>query len=327
VPRIYERIYNKVQDQLKTKPPIAQKLFQAAVDVGWKHFEYQQNRAKWSPSLLAHPLLNHLIGNKIQQKLGRRLRIAICGGAPLSETIAQTFIGLGVPIYQGYGLTETSPVVSVNTAEKNLPKSIGRPLQDVEVRFSDAGELLVRSPGVMQGYWKDEKATKATIDNDGWLHTGDLGRQDENGFILITGRLKEIIVLANGEKVPPADMEMAIAMDPYIEHILVIGEGKPYMTGLVVLSDNAWDELAEEAHLENHSRDKLQTNTIFLRTVLQHVRRRLLKFPSYAQIVKIALTRELWTVENGLTTPTLKPKRSKIIQRYQSEIDQLYRGH
>lgn len=327
VPRIYERIYNKVQAQLKSKPPFAQQLFQTAVDIGWQNFEYQQQRGEWKPVLLAQPILNHLIGSKIQQKLGGRLRIAICGGAPLSETIAKTFIGLGIPIFQGYGLTETSPVVSVNTADNNLPKSIGQPLQDVDIKFSKTGELMVKSPGVMQGYWRNNKATKTTIDNDGWLHTGDLGKQDAKGFIHITGRLKEIIVMANGEKVPPADMEMAIAMDPCIEHVLVVGEGKPYMTGLVVLNESAWDDLAEEAHLENHSVDKLQTNTVFLHTVLDHVQRKLLKFPSYAQIINIALTPDPWTVENGLTTPTLKPKRSKILQRYQSEINLLYQGH
>lgn len=327
VPRIYERIYNKVHEQLKTKPDFARKLFLAAVDIGWLYFENKQNRSSWKPRLLAQPILKRLVANKIQHKLGGRLRIAICGGAPLSETIAKTFIGLGIPLFQGYGLTETSPVISVNTANKNLPKSIGLPLQDVEVKFSESNELLVKSPGVMQGYWKNKDATQQTIDADGWLHTGDLGLQDSDGFLHITGRLKDIIVLATGEKIPPADMEMAISMDPYIEHVLVIGEGRPYLTALVVLTQAAWHDLAEQAHLDSHSIDSLQNNSVFIQTVLQHVQQQVHQFPSYANILAVAITSDPWTVDNNLVTPTLKPKRSKILDRYQTEIEALYHGH
>ncbi len=327
VPRIYERVYNRVQDQLKEKSTIARKLFNAAVNIGWLNFEHQQKRADWQAGLLLYPLLNHLLGKKIQDKLGGQLRIAICGGAPLSELVAKTFIALGIPIFQGYGLTETSPVVSVNTMEQNLPRSIGLPLRDVEVQFSDEGELLVKSPGVMQGYWQNEQATKDTIDKDGWLHTGDLGKQDDQSFIHITGRLKDIIVLSTGEKIPPADMEMAINADPDIEHALVIGEGKPFLSSIVVLAEQAWPKLAEQAGLLTADPQELKSNPEIIDLVLQKLGDCLTGFPSYAEILAVTLTLELWTVENDLATPTLKARRPHIIERYQAEIEQMYQGH
>lgn len=327
VPRIYERIYNRVQDQLKAKSPFARKLFNRAIEIGWNNFEYRQNRQKWQPSLLLHPILNHLIGKKIQDRVGGKLRVAICGGAPLSENIAKTFIALGLPILQGYGLTETSPVIGVNKIEKNLPRSIGQLLQDVTVKFNDNGELLVKSPGVMLGYWDNPEATADTIDSDGWLHTGDLAMQDEQGFIHITGRLKDIIVLANGEKVPPADMEMAIACDPLIEHVLVIGEGRPFLSALVVLTDDAWSELAGEAKLSSSDPEKLKSEPDIEQLLLDRIQAQLHDFPSYTQITRIVITLQTWTVENGLSTPTLKAKRQQILSKYTHQINILYEGH
>ncbi len=327
VPRIYERIYNRIQDQLKSKSRFAQKLFDYAVCVGWLHFEYQQKRHQWHPALLLYPLLNRLIGKKIQDKVGGKLRIAICGGAPLSEHIAKTFIALGLPILQGYGLTETSPVIGVNKLDSNLPKSIGLPLQDVIVKFSDAGELQVKSPGVMLSYWNNLEATAETIDAEGWLHTGDLGMQDSHGYIHITGRLKDIIVLANGEKIPPADMEMAISGDPFIEHALIIGEGRAFLSALIVLTDEAWSELAKDAKLASSDPQTLKSHPYIEQLLLARIQKQLHEFPSYAQIIRLVISLQPWTVENGLSTPTLKAKRQQIITQYSHQIDTIYEGH
>jgi len=327
VPRIYERIYNRVQDQLKSKSRFAQMLFQCAVHIGWLNFEYQQKRIGWKPSLLLYPLLNHLIGKKIQNRVGGRLRVAICGGAPLAEHIAKTFIALGLPILQGYGLTETSPVIGVNKAEKNLPRSIGLPLQDVNIQFSNAGELQVKSPGVMLGYWDNPEATADTIDENGWLHTGDLGMQDNNGYIHITGRLKDIIVLANGEKVPPADMEMALTGDPFIEHALIIGEGRAFLSALIVLTDEAWVELSKQAKLATNDPQTLKSHPYVEQLLLGRIQKQLHDFPSYAQVIRLVISLHPWTVENGLSTPTLKAKRQQILAQYSHQIDTLYEGH
>ncbi|MBI5041420.1 MAG: long-chain fatty acid--CoA ligase, partial [Gammaproteobacteria bacterium] len=240
VPRIFERVYNKIQAGLAEKSPLARTLFTAAVNVGWQRFERRQGRAPRSLGMLAWPLLNTLVAAKVMAKLGGRLRFAVCGGAPLSPTVARFFIGLGLPLVQGYGLTETSPVIAANTLEDNQPASVGTPLADVTVRVGEENELLTRGPGVMLGYWNNPDATAAMIDSDGWLHTGDQVRIDEHGHIFITGRLKEILVLANGEKVPPADMEMAIQMDPWFEQVMVIGDDRPYLSALIVFNAERW---------------------------------------------------------------------------------------
>lgn len=325
VPRIYERIYNRLQEQLSLKSTLQQKLFRLAVASGWQSFEYHQHRQGWHPRLLLHGVLDKLVGHKIRQRVGGRLRVAICGGAPLPEHVARTFIALGFPILQGYGLTETSPVLSVNQAAHNLPRSVGLLLHDVEARINEQNELLVKSPGVMLGYWHNQQATAATIDENGWLHTGDLGRLDDQGFLHITGRLKDIIVLANGEKVSPADMETAIAADKMIDQVLVIGDGKPFLTALLVLSDEAWVQLAKLTGLSEQA--ALSEAPVVEQHLLGRIQQQLHQFPSYAQIIRVAISRQPWTIENGLTTPTLKTKRQQIMTLFARDIDKLYEGH
>ncbi len=313
VPRIYERVYNRIQESL-TKP-IARKLFNAAVNVGWARFEKSQGRGGWKPGMCLWPLLNTLVAGKIMAKLGGRLRIAICGGAPLPSTVGRTFVGLGLNLLQGYGMTESSPVISVNTFENNDPASVGPAMPDVEVKIGDKDELLARSPGVMLGYWKNEEATANTVDADGWLHTGDKAKL-EGGRVYITGRLKDIIVLANGEKVPPSDMEDAILSDPLFEQVMVLGEGQPFLSALLVLNET----VAQNEGLST------SPNTDELRhKILPRVSKTLAEFPGYAQVRRVAVVEEGWTVENGLLTPTLKLKRSPIMKRHQDKIEEIYK--
>jgi long-chain acyl-CoA synthetase len=325
VPRIYERIYNRIHEQLSGKSAVAQTLFNTAVDIGWAQFEHQQGRQSWSPKLLLHGLLDKLVGHKIRQRVGGRLRIAICGGAPLPEHVAKTFIALGFPIQQGYGLTETSPVISVNTVKQNLPRSVGQLLKDVIVDVTEQSELIVKSPGLMLGYWRNQEATATTIDADGWLHTGDLARLDEHGFLHITGRLKDIIVLANGEKVSPVDMETAIAADKLIDQALVVGDGRPFLSALLVLSDEAWLQLATLTGLKEPA--ELSSAPAVEQHLLGRIQQQLHQFPSYAQVIRIAISQQPWTIENGLSTPTLKAKRQQIMTLFAKDIDRLYEGH
>ncbi|MCP4993982.1 MAG: long-chain fatty acid--CoA ligase, partial [Gammaproteobacteria bacterium] len=214
--------------------------------------------APWRPQQLLWPLLNRLVAATIKAKLGGRLRPAVSSGAPLSPEIAEVFIGLGIPILQGYGLTETSPNISVNPMEDNIPASVGVPLRNVEVCIGENAELLVKSPGVMLGYWNNHAATARMIDSDGWLHTGDQARIDQNNHIYITGRIKDILVLSNGEKVPPSDMELAITLDPIFEQAVVIGEGRPYLSALVVLNGDLWPGLTQELGLDPMAPASLQ---------------------------------------------------------------------
>lgn len=317
VPRIFERVYAGIQEKLQRDSAITRFLFNGAVTAGWRHFEHDQGRAPWSPILLLQPLLDRLVGHNVRARLGGRLRIAVSGGAPLAPEIARIFLSLGVPILQGYGLTETSPIIAANTNEDNIPASAGIPLPDIEIQVSEAGELMVRAPSVMLGYWNDPKATAEILDASGWLRTGDKV-EIKQGHIFITGRLKEIIVLANGEKVPPADMEMCIATDSLFDQVLVLGERKPYLSALVVL--NA--EVAETTGI-----DPMNIGEADEQRLLERINNRLDNFPGYAKVVRIAVSKQPWSVENGFLTPTLKLKRGAIIKHHESELERLYAGH
>ena len=325
VPRIFERIYTKMRSQLDEKPAVARQLFEMAVEIGWQRFEHAQGRGPWRAPFLMWPLLNALVARKLLDKLGGHLRVTICGGAPLPPSIAKVFLGLGVPLIQGYGLTETSPVVSTNTLGNNDPAGVGAPLPDVEVRTGANGELQVRSPGVTPGYWQKPEATAGLVDKEGWLHTGDLARL-ERGHIYITGRLKEIIVLANGEKVPPADMEAAIMRDPLFEQVLVLGEGRPYLCVIAVLNLEKWTTSAREINVDSNDARALSDKKVE-QWALKRIAEQLRGFPGYGQVRRVSVSLSPWTVENGLLTPTLKLRRAAILKRHADDIARLYQGH
>ncbi len=322
VPRIFERVHGKIMIRLEAGSAIKRYLFQKSVEVGWRQFQIQQGRARWRPLQVFAPMLDRLVGHKIRAGLGGRLRVGIVGGAAMPEEIAKVFLALGLPLLQGYGLTETSPVISVNTPEHNDPETVGALLCDVEVKNDPrSGELLVKSPGVMHGYWNREAATAKVIDSQGWLKTGDIA-QYEHGYLRITGRVKDIIVLANGEKIAPGDVEAAVAHDPLIEQVLVIGEGRPFLSALLVLS--------EEDKARYLVRNKLSSemgHSLFQAELKSRIRKRTRRFPGYARVREFAVVDEEWNIENELLTPTLKVRRVRVLERYAEVIESLYEGH
>ncbi|WP_018864938.1 long-chain fatty acid--CoA ligase [Thioalkalivibrio sp. ARh3] len=325
VPRIYERVHGRIQAGLKQKSGLGRALFKATVNIGWKRFEHQQGRGGWSPGFLLWPLLERIVARKVLDRLGGELRFAVCGGAPLPPPIAQFFIGLGLPVLHGYGMTEASPVVTVNTPDNNLPASIGKPLPGVEVKIGEMDELLTRSPCVMLGYWKNEEATRETIDEDGWLHSGDQARIDDSGHVFITGRIKDILVLTNGEKVPPADMEMAIALDALFDQVMIVGDNRSFLTALVVPEPEAWASFARDHDLDAEAEGRLPRKAE--RALLQRIQYQLRDFPGYAKIRHVHVTHEAWSVENGMLTPTMKLKRPVIVEDYSEAIEAMYAGH
>jgi long-chain acyl-CoA synthetase len=323
VPRIYERVHTRILDGLQKKGAAARLLFRLAVAVGWRRFERSQGRAMWTPEQLLWPLLDSLVAGNVTEKLGGNLKLAISGGAALCPEIARVFIGLGVPIFQGYGLTEASPVVTVNRPDSNVPASIGQALPGVEVRIAENDELLTRSRCVMRGYWKNEEATRAMIDAEGWLHTGDQARVDAEGHYTIIGRIKDIIVLNNGEKVPPSDMESAILLDPLFEQVMVVGEGRPFLAALVVLNEDHWRSFAAHLHVDPTHPGTLRDPKV-IKAVIRHIAHQLKHFPGYAQIRRLHLELKPWTVDEGLLTPTLKVRRGQVLDRYRTVADGLY---
>jgi long-chain acyl-CoA synthetase len=326
VPRIYERIWDAIRAKLDEGPRFRKMLFLLAVETGYARFEHAQGRAPWRPSFLLWPLLDALVAGKVLARLGGRMRAALSGGAALSPAISRVFIGLGLPVLQGYGMTETSPVACANRPDDNLPASIGHPIPGVEVRLGDSGALLIKGPNVMLGYWNNEVATRQMIQPDGWLNSGDTARIDAQGHVFITGRLKEIIVLSNGEKIPPLDVEAAIARDPLFDQVMLLGEGKPYLSLMAVLAADPWKKLAAEHGLEagaDHNVQSKEAEAI----VLKRVAAQLKDFPGYAQVRRATLMLEPWTIDNGLLTPTMKLRRAKVMEKFNAEIDRMYAGH
>ena len=324
VPRIFEKVFARIHGQMSKQSGLKRALFRMTTAIGWHRFQRQQKRASWHPRLLAWPLMKKLVAEKVTAKLGGRLRMAVSGGAALSLPVAKTFIGLGVPILQGYGLTETSPVISVNLLDDNEPDSVGIPLNGVEARIGKNDELLVKTPGMMKGYWNNHAATAEIIDSDGWLHTGDQARI-ENGHIYITGRIKDILVLSNGEKVPPMDMELAICLSPAIDQALVIGEGQSFLAAMLVLNPDEWTGLAEKYGLDANDEASLADEKLKA-GLIREISRNLKDFPGYAKIRRVIPSLEPWSIDNGLLTPTLKVKRPRVLERFSAEIAALYSG-
>src|SRR5688572_3577295 len=323
VPRIYERVYGRIRDALDAGSPAKKKLFRLTVEIGYARFEHAQGRAPWKPSFLLWPLLNALVAKKIRARLGGRVRAAISGGAALPPEISRVFIGLGITVLQGYGLTESSPVAAANRPHDNLPASIGTALPGVQLRIGEGGALMIKGPNVMMGYWNNAEATRAVLGPDGWLNSGDIARIDERGHVFITGRLKEIIVLSNGEKVPPSDIESAILRDPLFEQVMLVGEGKPFLTVMTVLAAEPWKKLGAEQGLGAAAVNSKQVEE----TLRARVAAQMKEFPGYAQVRRVTATLDPWTVENGMLTPTMKLKRAKVVEKHGAEIDKMYAGH
>lgn len=326
VPRIYERVYAAIHAKLEEGSPLKRKLFKLAVEVGWARFLREQSRGSWKLSFLLWPVLNHLVARKVLVKLGGRMRAAISGGAALSPEVSRLFVGLGLPVVQGYGLTETSPVISASPLHNNFPASAGQPIRNVQARIGQQNALLVKGPNVMMGYWNNPEATSAMIDAEGWLNTGDTARISETGHIYITGRLKEIVVLSNGEKVPPTDMELAIMRDHLFEQVMVYGEARPYLVALAVMNPENWKQFAAQLGLAADKPESLRDKRL-QEQALQRIAAQIHEFPGYAQIHRVLLLTEPWAIENGMLTPTLKLKRPQVVARFDTEIKAMYEGH
>ncbi len=326
VPRIFERVHNKIHNGLKKGKPIKQKLFKLAVQVGWAKFEYQQGIRGWQPLLLLAGVLDKLVGATVRERLGGEMKYVVIGGAPLSLDVAKTFISLGVPLLQGFGLTESSPVVSVNTLEACRPDSIGLPLRGVNVKLEENDELWIQGDNVMMGYWNNPEATANVVvdaEDGRWLRSGDRASIDDEGFIRIIGRIKDILVLANGEKVPPTDVESAIMQNPLFEQVMVLGEAKSFLSALVVLDKELFNELCQERGWDEADRSSAKLNAELVKQITAQMD----KFPGYARIRKVHVCPTEWTVESGLITPTLKIKRAELLAYFADEVDRLYSGH
>lgn len=314
VPRLYEKMYDRIQRQLVG---IKQTLFSLALPLGSAQFE---GELQWWQRPF-YTLADRLLFKKIRNRTGTRLRFFVSGGAPLNVDIARFFGAMGFTILEGYGLTETSPVIACNRPNANRLGTVGKALASLDIRLASDGELLVKGGSITQGYWKNTTATQEVFDTDGYFHTGDIAQIDPDGYIKIVDRKKDIIVLSNGKNVAPQWIEAQLNSHPIITQSMVIGDQHSYLVALIVPDYNRLNEPAIRAVLNPNHTTPIHEQVF---KVVQLINQRLARFQ---QIKQIAILPTEWSVESGELTPSLKLRRNVISKQYESIIHQLYKEH
>jgi len=325
VPRVLEKIYAKVIDNVQASSSLKRKIFFWAVKVGKKYGRKKILNQPISKLLqFKRNLANKLVFSKVYAKTGGRVRFFLCGGAPLSKDIGEFFYAIGLTIIEGYGLTETSPVITANTFENLKFGTVGKPIPGVDVRIDEAGEILTKGPHVMNGYYKKEAASREVFEG-GWFHTGDIGHFDEEGFLVITDRKKDIIVTSGGKNVAPQPIEGILNLDPYISTALVIGDRRKFISALVVPDFEKLEEYAKQNNISFEDHCDLVKKEEIVRFIQEQVDRSAPNLASYEKVKKIALLDKEFEIEKGEITPTLKVKRNIIEEKYKGIIDAMYR--
>ncbi|WP_299011257.1 long-chain fatty acid--CoA ligase [uncultured Shewanella sp.] len=324
VPRFLEKVYSAVQEKVAKAPAKRKKLFAWALSVGEKHFEVSQGRAQGSLLLsLQFLLANKLVFSKLQQVLGGRLKFMPCGGAALEAKVAGFFHSINLPVLCGYGMTETSATVTLNTLKNRVTGSNGQALPGVEVKIGKDNEILVKGDTVMRGYYNRPDATAETFE-DGWLKTGDAGFIDDNGNLFITDRIKELMKTSNGKYIAPQRVEGKVGCDPLIEQVAIVADAKHYVTALIVPSFESLEIWAKDEGVDYSSPLDLLRHT----KVIEHFEHRLHllqdELAGFEKIKKFTLLADPFSMESGLITPTMKLRRKMIYHKYSQEIDAMY---
>ncbi|HEK86751.1 MAG TPA: long-chain fatty acid--CoA ligase [Candidatus Aminicenantes bacterium] len=325
VPRVFEKIYARVMESVLSSSPLKRRVFFWAQKVGKKYGQKKLAGEKIPISLkIKRSLAHKLVFSQIIERTGGRVRFFISGGAPLSKDIAEFFYSLGLVIYEGYGLTETSPVLSVNRPGALKFGTVGQPIPEVEIKIAADGEILARGPNVMKGYYKKEAETKEAFEG-GWFHTGDIGYLDEDGFLVITDRKKDIIVTSGGKNVAPQIIENLLKTSPYLSTVVVIGDRRKFISALVVPNFEKLEEIARSRGIKFDDRKDLINRQEIVNFIKEEIDRATLSLASYEKIKKVALLERDLEIEKGEITPTLKVRRATIENRYRELIESLYR--
>jgi long-chain acyl-CoA synthetase len=327
VPRIIEKAYSIAVERVEGSSPFKRGLVLSAV----KNLNEYANRKYKKMSIplwlsFKKNIYDALVAKKFRSLGGGRIRLIVSGAAPLSRQLAKILYIMGFNIVEGYGLTEASPVVAVSAVEDNIIGTVGRPIDQVEVQIGENSEILVRGPNVMKGYLNKPKETAAAIDQDGWLHTGDQGKFDEHGNLIITGRIKEIIVTASGKNITPTAVESKISGSRFVEHAMVHGDNRKYLVALVVPFQDAIEQFAKANRVAYDSYAHLLGKEAIKDVVKQEISKAMTELASYEQIKAFALITEPFTVANALLTPSLKIRRKKIAEKYVDLIEDMYLG-
>jgi len=324
VPRVFEKIYAKVMDNVLASSTLKKRIFFWALKVGKEYGRRKLNKEAIPGGLQRKRNLAHkLVYSKIIEKTGGRVRFFVSGGAPLSKDIAEFFYALGLVILEGYGLTETSPVISANTFENIRLGTVGKAIPGVEVKIAPDGEILTRGPHVMKGYYKKEAETRESFEGD-WFRTGDIGHIDGDGFIVITDRKKDIIVTAGGKNVAPQPIENILKTNPYISNAIVIGDRRRFVCALIVPNFEKLEKYARSSNIPFAGRADLVRNEQVVNFLKAEVDRTTPNLAQYERVKRIALLDRDFEIEKGEMTPSLKVKRNIIEQKYKAVIDALY---
>jgi long-chain acyl-CoA synthetase len=325
VPRLFEKIYARVMDTVLTGSSLKKKLFFWALKVGKTCGELTLQKRPIPGSLRRRRDIAHkLVFSKILEKTGGRVHFFVSGGAPLAKDIAEFFYALGIVVLEGYGLTESSPVIAVNTFENLKFGTVGKPIPGVEVKIAPDGEILARGPNIMRGYYKKDEETREALEG-GWLHTGDIGHLDAEGFLVITDRKKDLIVTSGGKNVAPQPIENVLKQNPYIANAVVIGGSRKFIAALIVPNFEKLEEYAKSEGVAYVNRKDLIQNEAVVRFLLGEVDRSTPNLAPYEKVKKIALLERDFEIERGEITPTLKVKRNIVEEKYGELIDSLYR--
>lgn len=326
VPRVFEKIYERITMQVNKQGRIKKKIFWASVAIGKKMSRVLSQGKKPGFLLrLQYAIANKLVFSKLNEAVGGNLKYFISGGAPLAKSIAEFFHAAGILVLEGWGATETSAPATWNCPSAYKFGSVGKALPGVEIRVAEDGELLVRGPNVFREYWKREEATREAKDADGWYHTGDIGYIDPEGWVYITDRKKELIINSAGKNISPANIENVMKSSPYISNIMVYGDRRKYIVGLVNLErENVLSFLKEKGiDVGNRNLGEIPEVKDLIAQEIDRLNKDLARFE---QVKKFAIVPEDFSIENDMLTPTMKLKRRNIIARYQSLIDSLYEG-
>lgn len=324
VPRFFEKIYARMMEQGSKTTGVKRKLFDWSVGVAKQAAPWRCSGKSASLGLkLQWALADKLVYSKIRTGTGAKLRMVFSGGAPLSKELAEFFWSVGIPIYQGYGLTETSPILTSNYPE-NRAGSSGRPIPNVLIRIADDGEILAKGPCVMQGYYKNPEATREVIDKDGWFHTGDIGYLDSENYLFITDRKKDLIKTSGGKFVAPQPIENALKNSPYISNAMIVGDQRRFVVALLVPNPTTVSAKAQENGIRFASHEEMAAHPWVRSLIENEVKRLTSNLGQWETIKRFALLPEDFTFDNGGLTYTLKLKRRVVEQKYREVIDKLY---
>ncbi|WP_158583406.1 long-chain fatty acid--CoA ligase [Salinisphaera sp. Q1T1-3] len=323
VPRIYERFYIELHRWLSRHPRWIKRLVATTINVGESVFERQQGRGRFALSHLAWPLLRYFVARRCLRLFGAHMQLAVSGAAALPHPVARTLVGLGLPVLQGYGLTEAGPVVSVNRVDNNEIDSVGVAINGVATKIGPDNELLVRSPGVMHGYWRDAEATARVLSPGGWLHTGDKVSRLDKKRLYLTGRMKEVIVMTSGEKASPEPIEETLRLDPLVTRAIVVGEARPVLAAVISCPAHRLTPIMRRLGLDPDTPQALAAARLE-NYFLERFARLMTQFPAHAQIRRVAVTTDGWRQDNSLVTATDKTRRRRVARRYATDIDRLY---